>query len=185
MKEMYEALWASSYRDRDRQHLKRYERVISLLNPSGRVADWGCGHGRLSMSLKLDGMDVVPIDIASNALDNGVKASIGAQFVTGSIHDTILLQPVDYSICTDVLEHLMPSILEEAVYNIIDQTLKEAYFYVATIRDTKTIDGEEYILHPIVESANWWSTFFQDKGLLTYEKLTPQYYECKVKPWTS
>ena len=187
MKALYERLWAGKYRDRDRQYGKRYARVIDLLKPHGSIADWGCGQGRLSLALHMDGHLVFPVDIAENSMDPDVEMEIGERLIIGSIDEIELPHPVQYSICTDVLEHLTDSTLERAVHNIMDQTYVEAYFYVACFGDIKEYNGEMYVLHQTVEKPQWWSDFFQDKGILTYEKLDNDYhlYECKVKPWTS
>ena len=185
MKEMYETLWSGDYRKRDRNHGLRLAEVRRILNPSGTVADWGCGHGRLSTSLHDLGMDVIPIDIAENALDGDVAEKLGDKFICGSLPEVTLPHPVEYSICTDVLEHLPEHLVKPSIQNIMSQTTTAAYFYTACIGDFTIVNGVQYNLHPTHKDSTWWSRQFDDFGIKDEEHMLRLSYQCRILPWTS
>jgi hypothetical protein len=65
-------------------------------------------------------------------------------------------------ICTDVLEHVEPSYLDEVLRNIADKTNKLAYFVICCRPAGQNLpDGRN--AHLIVQPHEWW-----EKKLLEY-----------------
>jgi hypothetical protein len=99
------------------------------------------------------------------------------------VDEVTLPEPVDYSICCDVMEHLPESQVDDALQNITSQTTHATYFYIATIPDSGVKDGKLYILHPTVRDNRWWSQKLSPYGFLSYERMDKDFYEAIL--WTS
>ncbi len=168
LKKTYEELWAGGYRSRPRDHQGRFYNLMGVLNPEkGKsVIDWGCGQGRVGYQLWEFGYDVQLIDIAENALDDLVKKADGLRFINESAV-TAQPNPAHYSACLDVLEHLAEDDVPKAVENIMDYTMREAYFLISLDEDNKKIDGVDYSLHLTVKPIGWWTNLLKQFGFLS------------------
>jgi len=100
------------------------------------VLDYGCGKGNLFQSLACPEW-MSEYDPAIPGKNGKPKAS-------------------DLIICTDVLEHIEPDLLENVLEAIVRVTRKVAFFCIATRKARSTLpDGTNP--HKIVENADWWA----------------------------
>ena len=113
-------------------HEHRHEMIVDVVKASGasRIADLGCGEGKLLESLsKLQGsLDIVGVDPSMRSLDKAKKAL--SRNVVKKIdpritlfHGTILysdkrLKDFDVAILSEVIEHVEPERLDSAERNV-------------------------------------------------------------------
>jgi 2-polyprenyl-3-methyl-5-hydroxy-6-metoxy-1,4-benzoquinol methylase len=123
----------TKYGQRGHRHLK----IVSKLRKKYKctsVLDYGCGTGDLSKKAPYWVSNYDP------AIDEYSK----------------LPEPADLIVCTDVMEHIEPELLDNVMGHLKELTQKFAYFVIATRPDTsKTLpDGSNP--HKIVNDAKWW-----------------------------
>jgi 2-polyprenyl-3-methyl-5-hydroxy-6-metoxy-1,4-benzoquinol methylase len=124
------------------------------------LVDWGCGTGRASYKLcKEHGLNVTMMDIAGNCLDDKVsdeeKTNPRLTFIEHDITEPIDL-PCEYGFCTDVMEHLPPSLVDAALDNIIKNS-QHVFFAIANFDEIFGDHDEiQEILHLSVHDFPWW-----------------------------
>jgi len=93
--------------------------------------------------------------------------------------------PAEMVVCTDVLEHIEPELLDNVLDDIQRLALKVAFFTVATRPAKKTLaDGRN--AHLIVEPAEWWLPKFLARWRLdTFNRVGDGMFLCSVsnKEW--
>lgn len=98
------------------------------------VLDYGCGKGALKAALS--GLDVREYDPAIPGKDAAPE-------------------PADLVVCTDVLEHIEPELLDAVLDDLARLTGKVGLLVASTVPARKCLpDGRN--AHLIVESADWW-----------------------------
>lgn len=115
------------------------EKVLSLRDETDSltVLDYGCGKGALYKALGCPAW-MQEYDPAVPGKDERPKMA-------------------DLVICTDVLEHIEPELLDNVLIDIVRLTAKAAFLLIATRPAAKTLaDGTN--AHKIVENAEWWRT---------------------------
>jgi len=163
-KEVYELLWANRIDGYRRQFHKGGALARAFIKEFGieqadSVCDWGCGQGRLGEYLYDFGCTVDMVDIAHNSIDQGVHEKLGPlfRFHVGSIADYDLNRDVDWSISTDVLEHLTIPDAMSAVENISLHTEKGMCLRIATRGSMyQGKNGEVLELHRTIRETMWW-----------------------------
>lgn len=132
---------------------KFFHTVNCNIDCSDRViVDYGCGKGDLVEALREANPDKKII-----GYDPGVPQYAGP----------IGEREVDFLVCTDVLEHIEPGLLDDTLARMRRMSNK-AYFVVGTVPAVKILpDGRN--AHLIVEDHNWW-----------LEKLLKYYGEVRV-----
>ena len=114
---------------------KRAEVVQKLADSmdTKNILDYGCGKGMLGRKLPFP---IWEYDPAIPGKDNPPR-------------------PADLVICTDVLEHIEPDLLDNVIQDIARCTLKTAYLIVATGPAMKFLsDGRN--AHLIQQGSDWW-----------------------------
>lgn len=97
------------------------------------VLDYGCGKSTLARNLPFTIQQYDPAIAAYSALP----------------------EPADIVVCTDVLEHIEPELLDNVLTHLASLTKKVGFFTASTRPAKKTLaDGRN--AHLIVESAEWW-----------------------------
>lgn len=113
-------------------YLKDVVRLIKA-HQTQDILDYGCGKGTLSMNL--------PFTIAQ--YDPAIKKH------------SALPKPADIVVCTDVLEHIEPELIDNVLKHIASLTKKTAYLVACTIPAKKTLaDGRN--AHILVKPRRWW-----------------------------
>lgn len=140
--EEYRALNAELHRNRadyGRRGGRHAGRVLELLRKHGArtVLDFGCGKGGLAAALPT--VDVREYDPAIPGKDEPPS-------------------PADILVCTDVLEHVEPDLLDNVLADLKRLTLKAGHIVIATRPDQTKLLPDGRNPHLIVEPADWWET---------------------------
>ena len=116
---------------------RHVEAVLELMSGAEceNALDYGCGKGRLKQSLKNPDWlaEYDPCIPGKDAKPN----------------------PADLVVCTDVLEHIEPELLDNVLKDIERCTRRVAYFVIAT-RPAKVALPDGRNPHLIIENKDWW-----------------------------
>ena len=147
-------LISSAYRDLNRKLHERDETfgahgskaapaVLAVARQNGfkTVLDYGCGKG--SLKFVLPGLSVCEYDPCIPGKDKRPD-------------------PADLVVCTDVLEHIEPHLLDNVLDDLASLTLHVFMGNVSTIPSSKTLDDGRNA-HLIVETAEWWRDKFAER----------------------
>ena len=108
--------------------------LAGIAEPGASVLDYGCGNGHLKPLLA--GYDVREYDPCIDGKDGKPE-------------------PADYVVCSDVLEHIEPDLLDNVLGHINSLTRKRALLIISTRPAGKTLaDGRN--AHLIIEDLAWW-----------------------------
>lgn len=140
--------------------------ILEVLRPDGLVLDFGCGTGRASLGLSNAGCDVLCIDFADNCRD---EEAMGLPFLQWDL--TRPLPPhAHYGICTDVMEHIPPSDVEQVVANVM-AAADNVFFQISTVPDVMgALIGQD--LHLTVRPHGWWRDLLGRFGSVSWESDT-------------
>jgi uncharacterized Rossmann fold enzyme len=120
------------------------QKVLDLLEEleCATVLDWGCGKGALKQ-----------------ALGNPDWVSEYDPAIPGKEQRPAM---ADLLVCTDVLEHIEPDLIDNVLTEIVRLSAKAAFLVIATRPARKTLpDGTN--THKIIESAEWWQAKLAEK----------------------
>ena len=112
------------------------------------ILDYGCGSGTLGN--KLDGVQ---------NYDPGVP-----EF-------DIVPEPADLVVCTDVLEHIEPDLLDNVLKHLHILTNKCAFFSIATRYDSSKLLPDGTNPHKIVQPVAWWAKILTDYFTVEQSKM--------------
>ena len=137
--------------------------ILEVLRPEGLVLDFGCGTGRASLGLHKAGCDVLCIDFADNCRD---EEAMGLPFLQWDL--TRPLPPhAHYGICTDVMEHIPTSDVEQVVANVM-AAADNVFFQISTVPDVMgALIGQD--LHLTVRQHGWWRDLLGRFGSVSWE----------------
>lgn len=108
--------------------------IASVAGEGISVLDYGCGKGTLKKALP--DLDIREYDPAIEGKDE-------------------MPDPAQLVVCTDVLEHIEPDMLDDVLKHIRELATDAAMLVVATRPANKTLpDGRN--AHLIIESPEWW-----------------------------
>lgn len=121
--------------------------------PGETLIDWGCGTGRAAKNFRDMGLRVTGFDIAHNCLAEGVDVPL----VVGCIWEPPRDLAADYGFCTDVLEHVPPDYLDQALDTLYWRAEKATFIQIDTVLDISgpAMDPPE-VLHLSVYDRWWW-----------------------------
>lgn len=110
------------------------------------ILDYGCGKGALRK--KLGGFDVREYDPAIPGKDEAPN-------------------PADLVVCSDVLEHVEPDLIENVFDDLKRLSRKAVFLVISTTPSKKTLaDGRN--AHLIVKSHDWWLPKITSRFTLEY-----------------
>lgn len=124
------------------------ERVLELMDEyeCKTVLDYGCGKGMLKTAL-FNPDWLHEYDPAIPGKDDRPK------------------EMADLVVCTDVLEHIEPELLDNVLTDLARLTRKATFLVIATRESIKTLpDGSSP--HKIIESPEWWKAKLGEKFLV-------------------
>lgn len=110
-------------------------RAVDILNriDGKSILDYGCGKGTLA-------------NVIGNTIVNEYDPAVDGKHIA---------TPSDLVICTDVLEHIEPDLLDNVLEHLASVTLKRLFFSIATCEARKSLpDGRN--AHLIVRPSFWW-----------------------------
>jgi len=161
-KDTYEKLWSGPNYPPSQCALPLVEYVTKTANKKEKLLDIGCGDGTTVRALRLKGykckgLDITQAGVQSAADDNVVNKPVSKWFIESPIWKTGLEDnSVDYTFSTDVLEHLPPEMVDQAIQEIIRITKTKTFHCIALFSDVR--DGEE--LHKTQKPIEWWQAKF-------------------------
>jgi len=119
--------------------------ILPLLNrfPPGKikVLDFGCGRGTLKPALEELHLDVEVLEY-----DPGVPGK-----------DVLSMIPVDYVVCTDVMEHVEEDKVE-ATLKVINFLAKDGVFFNIDLCLSKSFLPDGRNTHITLKPIGWWMT---------------------------
>lgn len=127
---------------------------------SRSVLDYGCGKGTLAKSLP---------DLPFSEYDPAIP---------GKDHPP---EPADLVVCTDVLEHIEPSYLDNVLSHLASLTRKAAFFNISTRLAKKTLQSGRNA-HLIVQNAAWWDERIQAFFRIEAWEVESEQVNCRLSP---
>jgi hypothetical protein len=172
-KDKYEKVWEECARYgkdwTDRGLGRPYKRPFEERVPKGStVIDFGCGNGSSLSWLSSAGYRPHGVEIAANA----IKSNHGIITVADLRKPPMWPRPVQYGICTDVMEHIPTKDVYLTIMNIGDSVEQGALFGIARLPDK---DGDELglELHLTIRDKEWWDEillkFFERVEVVRYD----------------
>lgn len=137
----------ADYGVQGREHFFDVETIAKSLNTKD-ILDYGCGKGTLAMHFPFT-----------------VK-----QYDPAIQKHSDLPEPADLVICTDVLEHIEPALIENVLDHLKELTKRVLYATICTEKAKKSLpDGRN--AHLIIEDAKWWFSALEDRfEIINYKK---------------
>lgn len=128
-----------------------FERILEAFGQptEGRLIDFGCGTGRTTRRFADRGLDVVGVDFVPEARE------VSVPFVQANLWQPLGIEPAEYGICCDVMEHIPLEKVDAVLANIRAHVTGSVYFSISTEPDEFGRDIGE-ILHETVRPAEWW-----------------------------
>ena len=134
-------------------HGDQYAKIVRRLVESKNirsVLDYGCGKGMLAEALDFPIWEYDPCVAGKEAAP----------------------RPAELVVCTDVLEHIEPDLLNATLEDIKRVTLSTVFFSIHTSESGKTLaDGRN--THLIQEDLEWWTAKLSIYFDLIYAKMNP------------
>jgi hypothetical protein len=138
------------------------------------LIDFGCGSGRAAQKLD-EHFDVTPIDFAINCLDPEAEEHFGDRFIEHDLTKKSALR-ADWGYCTDVMEHLPPESVDDALSTILESA-DNVFFQIATVPDI--FGGHPDIqeqLHLTVWDYDKWLKKFSDHGVVVHRSIEARHH---------
>jgi 2-polyprenyl-3-methyl-5-hydroxy-6-metoxy-1,4-benzoquinol methylase len=120
--------------------------VINLVQrvEGSTVLDYGCGKG-----------DLVKY------LNNHTAYSVTGYDPGHPRYSETQVAPVDVVVCTDVLEHIEPTLVDNVLRDLDINSRKAMYLHVATRYDKSKLLPDGTNPHKVVEQTSWWLCKFK------------------------
>ena len=135
--------------------LGHVHKLIARLKEGDSIIDFGCGTGDAAMKMHELGFQVYLVDIAHNAIRQGVKEALRDRIFITALHALPAALPrCTWGFCTDVMEHL-PEAWVQLSLKAMREKVDNVFFTISGTPDGwgKKI-GE--VLHLTVKSREWW-----------------------------
>lgn len=148
----YEAVWRHDAYRKVSPGMMEVERAWFVMGcePGETLNDYGSGPARATKWFQEKGLDVLGIDIATNAAETSVIVE------SIPLWDLKLLRTADYGFCCDVMEHIPPEKVEDVLMWTQARSRHACYYRIATRPDVMgpKLVGEP--LHLTIRDADWW-----------------------------
>lgn len=117
------------------RHAEKIKDIADSITANS-ILDYGCGKGTLKNEIGNDFWEIIEYDPAIEGKEENNTQQ-------------------DLVVCTDVLEHIEPGLLDAVLDDIRRCSLKACFLTVSTVEALKTLaDGRN--AHLIVEPSAWW-----------------------------
>ncbi len=135
--------------------------VRNLAKQPCRVIDFGCGAGETSAWLIGQGYDVQACDIAANCLLPGPAQLLGNRFHVCFLDELPWeIEPADWGICLDVMEHLPDEWIGPSL-RAIRSKVPACFFVISGVIDSwGDRIGER--LHLSIRPRPWWEAIISE-----------------------
>ncbi|MBX7067165.1 MAG: class I SAM-dependent methyltransferase [Parachlamydiales bacterium] len=123
------------------------------------IIDFGCGSGRSALPLLKAGLKVHLVDICDSCLDPEIfllQMQGAIEFTKGCLWSLPKdLNPADWGICFDVLEHL-PEEKIDVVLQTLSSRIKKGGLFSIFLKEDQFGQAVGEKLHLTVQPAEWW-----------------------------
>lgn len=154
-KELYTEIWKSNNYASHTQ--KKFFPFFLENSEFGFVLEIGCGNGELCENLRRNGRVVYGLDITLKGIKNHDNIDLYRESAAWDI--PFYGDAFDYTISTDVLEHIPPEKVDKTICELIRVTSKKSIHAIATRPATFQHKGIQ--LHPTVKPLEWWYEKFK------------------------
>ena len=144
-----------------------YKQFLSMVKPSGKVLDLGCGSGRDSLYFKNAGFDVTSVD-GSIELAKEAEKLINQEVIVSKFEDFKSEERFDGIWACASLLHVRRENIEEVLRNLADNLNKGSVFYLSF-----KYGDDEYI-----DERGRYFNCYKEEG---FEKMVSSIKEYKVK----
>ena len=152
-RETYETVWTAEEYRRFSPGAVECERAFRVcgMEEGQSLIDAGAGPGRATAWFAEQGLDVLAIDIADNALETKVPFKRACLWELPKS-----VKPADHVFCCDVLEHIPPERPDLVLEGLAARTKATGYLRIASRPDVMGPKLVDRPLHLIVEGPDWW-----------------------------
>jgi SAM-dependent methyltransferase len=161
-KELYTKLWQGEYIP-SQCALPLVAYIAKRSGKEETMLDFGCGDGSTVQMLRSMGylnclgLDITKAGIRITKMTDSVNRPLYKWFIEKPIWDSGLEDnAIDYTFSTDVLEHLPPEKVDDAIKEILRVTGKRTFHCIALFSDER--NGVE--LHKTRKPISWWKDKF-------------------------
>ena len=144
-----------------------YKEFLSMVKPSGKVLDLGCGSGRDSLYFKNAGFDVTSVD-GSIELAKEAEKLINQEVIVSKFEDFKSEERFDGIWACASLLHVRRENIEEVLRNLVNNLNKGSVFYLSF-----KYGDDEYI-----DERGRYFNCYKEEG---FEKMVSSIKEYKVK----
>ena len=127
--------------------LSELQEFARLVGSGGKVLDLGCGAGVQSKQLRIEGMEVVGLDISPKMIQFAQKKNPDCEFIVGDI-ENLNFDPglFDGVYARASLLHIKKRNISKVLANISNILKKDGYLYLALKegKGEKVIESEKY-----------------------------------------
>lgn len=166
----YSRMWAQSKYDEQSPGLYGLPMAVALIGDAKKgdtFVDFGCGKGLVLDALEMRGYKAYGIDLVK-LHDKAIVASLWELPQS--------LDPADYGLSFDVLEHLPTDKVPAALRNMARMFKKKGFFQICMREDSMgALIGEK--LHLTVQDKKWWSTQLSEYFTIVSESIHPRYHD--------
>ena len=148
----YDDCWTSNYK-KSACALPLIQHVLKTMSKGDSVLDIGCGDCTTLLGLRARGVNCVGVDISLKGVPDGVHSVFGAPVWDMPFEDG----QFDYTVSTDVLEHVPTKMMSKAIKEIFRVTKRKTFHVVALFDGIRN----GVILHETVKPIEWWMDQFE------------------------
>lgn len=165
----YSLLYAKHYRAGPTKRTLKWG-IPRMILGDIKIIDLGCGRGTARDMFKKY-KEYVGVDIAGqHIIEMQKEAGPNDTFIMGNICDLPFEDNYfDVGVCVDVLEHIPPEFIEQAVKEIL-RVCKNLIVSISTI-PSKNLDFEGKNLHLCQKPVKWWRDLFSSHITITQETV--------------
>ena len=139
--------------------------------------DLGCGRASLSKHFQ----SYTGVDVSKYVIEHNKKTRSG-HYVHASLDELHKIRfnynYFDVAICSDVMEHIPETEVDNVLSSISKLNVKEFYFAIST-RKSVLLDKDDNNLHLSVFSSDKWNSLISKYFLIQDEEIIPSLYTTK------
>ncbi len=150
-KKKYDDCWKGNYK-RSQCADPLVQHVLKTMHKGDKVLDIGCGDCTTLLGLRAAGVDCMGVDISLEGVPSGVHGVFGAPVWDMPFDDDLF----DYTVSTDVLEHVPTEMIPRAIKEICRITKRKTFHVVALFDGIR----QGVVLHMTVKPIEWWIAQF-------------------------
>lgn len=144
----YDDCWTKYYEHASGCAKPLIQHVLGTVRKGDKVLDIGCGDCTTLMGLRDAGVDCTGVDISLAGVPDGVHNVLEAPLWDMPFEDG----QFDYTVSTDVLEHVPTELIPKAIEEIFRVTKRQSFHVVALFPGI----CKGVVLHMTVKPIEWW-----------------------------